>query len=287
MAVRVRKLHPLIGAEVTGVSLAEPLGARTVATLKEAWHRHAVLVFPDQPITDEQQVAFSRNFGELEIFPQSENRSSRVPEIFQITNVGEDGRIRPVDTPGAQYSTLIWVWHTDSSYRPVPAKGAVLHAIEVVEKGGDTLFSDMCAAYQQMPKDLQNRIQSRRARHSFVYSRQLRNLPPMDPAEEAQVPPVDHPLVRRHPDGRRSLYASATYMERILGVSGSESRQLIEELMAWATQDRFVYRHRWRPHDVLMWDNRWTIHVVIPFDHARERRMMHRTTIAGTDAVIG
>ena len=109
----------------------------------------------------------------------------------------------------------------------------------------------------------------------------------MDPAEAAQVPPVDHPLVRRHRDGRLSLYLSATYMEHILGLSQADSRQLIDELMAWATQDGFVYRHRWRPHDVLMWDNRWCIHVVTPFDHGGERRVMHRTTIAGTEPVEG
>ena len=109
----------------------------------------------------------------------------------------------------------------------------------------------------------------------------------MDPAEAAQVPPVDHPLVRRLRDGRLSLYVSATYMERILGLSEVESGKLIDELMDWATQDTFVYRHRWHPHDVLLWDNRWCIHVVIPFDHGAERRVMHRTTIAGTEPVEG
>ncbi len=98
---------------------------------------------------------------------------------------------------------------------------------------------------------------------------------------------MDHPLVRRLRDGRLSLYVSGTYMERILGLGHAESRKLIEELMAWATQDEFVYRHRWHPHDVLMWDNRWCIHVVIPFDHGAERRVMHRTTIAGTEPVEG
>ncbi len=287
VSIRLRKLHPLIGAEVRGVSLAEPLEGATVEAIKAAWHEYGVLVFPDQPISDEQQVAFSRHFGSLEIFPQAENRSNRVPEIFRITNVGDDNRIRPIDTPSARYSTLIWVWHTDSSYRRVPSKGAVLHAIEVVKKGGDTLFANMRHAYEQMPEGLKQRIAGLKARHSFLYSRQLRQLPPMDPTEAAQVPPVDHPLVRRHRDGRVSLYVSATYMERIVGLSRSSSRQLIQELMAWATQDRLVYRHRWRPHDVLMWDNRWCIHVVTPFDHGAERRVMHRTTIAGTETVEG
>ena len=138
-------------------------------------------------------------------FPRRQTVPRLSPEIFRVTNVGEDNRIRPVDTPGARYSTLICVWHTDSSYRRVPSKGAVLHAIEVVSQGGDTLFANMCHAYRQMPPELKARISGLRARHSFQYSRQLRRLPPMDPAEAARVPPVDHPLVRRLRDGRLSL----------------------------------------------------------------------------------
>ena len=287
MSIGFKKLHPLIGAEVTGVDLARTLDRGTMASIRNAWSRYGVLLFRRQPITDEQQVAFSRHFGSLEIFPQAANRSQAVPEIFRVTNVGDDNRIRPVDSPGGRYSTLIWVWHTDSSYRRVPSKGAVLHAIEVVSKGGDTLFANMCHAYEQMPAELKARIAGLRARHSFRYSRQLRQLPPMDPAEAARVPPVDHPLVRRLRDGRLSLYVSATYMESIPGLSEGESRKLIDELMGWATQDAFVYRHRWHPHDVLMWDNRWCIHVVTPFDHGAERRVMHRTTIAGTEPVEG
>lgn len=287
MSICIKQLHPLLGAEVTGISLDEPLDRETIAEIDGAWQAHGVLVFPQQAISDQQQVDFSRNFGELEIFPQAKNRSSQTPEIFRVTNVGDDDKIRPVDTADAKYSTLICVWHTDSSYRLIPSKGAVLHAIEVVRQGGDTLFSNMVAAYDQMPSKLKERITGLKARHSFLYSRRLQNLPPMAPDEAAKVPPVDHPLVRYHADGHRSLYVSATYMERIIGVSEQESRQLIEELMAWATQDRFVYRHRWRPHDVLMWDNRWMIHVVEPFDHGSERRVMHRTTLAGTEPVNG
>ncbi len=286
-SLRVRKLHSLIGAEVTGVDLSRPLEEAELRTIEAAWLEHAVLVFPDQAISDEQQVAFTRNFGELEMFPQSDNRSNEVPEIFRVTNVGDDGRIRPVESDGGRYSTLIWVWHTDSSYRRIPAKGAVLHAIEVVKKGGDTLFANMFAAYEQMPAELKSRIRGLKARHSFLFSRQLRNLPPMKPEEEARVPPVDHPLVRQHADGRLSLYVSGTYMEQVIGLEDSEGKQLLEELMGWATQERFVYRHRWKPHDVLMWDNQGAIHVVEPFDHGVERRVMHRTTIAGTEPVLG
>ncbi len=287
VSISIKKLHPLLAAEVTGINLHKPLDPHTINEIDAAWQEYGVLVFPQQAITDEQQVDFSRNFGELEIFPQANNRSSQIPEIFRVTNVGDDDKIRPVETPEAKYSTLIWEWHSDSSYRQVPSKGAILHAMEVVKRGGDTLFSNMYAAYDQMPSELRNRITGLKARHSFLYSRRLRSLPPMHPDEAAKVPSVDHPLVRHHRDGRRSLYVSATYMERIIGVSEEKSKQLIDDLMAWATQDRFVYRHRWQPHDVLMWDNRWMIHVVVPFDHGSERRVMHRTTIAGTEPVNG
>ena len=127
MSIRVKRLHPLIGAEVTGVNLSEPIKQDTLASLKAAWEEYGVISFPGQLITDEQQVVFSRNFGDLEIFPQADNRSAQIPEIFRITNVDADDQIRPIDTSSALYSTLIWVWHTDSSYRPVPSKGAVLN----------------------------------------------------------------------------------------------------------------------------------------------------------------
>ena len=287
MSIGIRKLRPRIAAEVTGVSLDQPLGSDGLTEIDVARQKYGVLIFRQQPITDKQQVGFSRNFGELEIFSQADNRSSLVPEIFRVTNVGDDNKIRPVDTEAAKYSTLIWVWHSDSSYRKIPSKGAVLHAIEVVKQGSDTLFSNMCAAYEQMPQKLNNRSSGLKARHSFLYSREQKNLPPMKRNEAAQVPPADHPLRRHHADGRRSLYVSATYMERMMGLNEQESRQLIDDLMAWATQDRFVYRHRWRPHDVLMWDNRWVIHVVEPFDHGSERQVMHRTSLAGTEPVNG
>lgn len=269
-----------------GVSLADELDAETVRQVRSAWEKYGVLLFRNQPISDEQQVAFTRHFGKLEIFPQVANRSTTVPEIFRVTNVGDDDRVRPIESPDARYSTLISVWHSDSSYREIPAKGAVLHAIEVVKKGGDTLFSNMCAALEQMAPDLRRRIEGREARHSFVFSRGQRNLPPMDPGEEAKVPPVSHPFVRQHADGRQSLFVSWTYMERVVGMAEAESRVLLDDLKAWATDERFVYRHKWQPHDVLMWDNRWLIHVVKPFDHGIERRVMHRTTIAGTEPVL-
>ena len=144
MSIAVEKLHSRIGAEVRGADLSQPLDDAMLAAIESAWAEHAVLVFPDQPITDQQHVAFSRRFGELEIFPQVDSRSSTVPEIFRVANTDEQGRILPPEDESAKFATLTWFWHTDSSYRPIPTKGAVLHGIQITTDGG-TPCSRACA----------------------------------------------------------------------------------------------------------------------------------------------
>lgn len=287
MDLAISKLHPHLGAEVSGINLADALDEATVEALRAAWVEHCVLVFRDQDITDAEQIAFSRRFGELEIFPQADNRTVRHPEIFNLTNVGEDGEILPPKHETVQFVSTTRNWHTDSCYRAIPCNGAILHGIETTAETGNTLFADLRAAYDTLPGALRKRIDGLKARHSFEYMRSAKkDLPPMKPEELATVPPVMHPLVRTHPvSGRKSIYLSPIYMERIEGLDDQETRDLIEELTEWASQDRFVYRHKWRPDDVLMWDNRSTMHLVTPFDAASERRVMHRTTLLGTAPV--
>ncbi len=287
MKLTIRKLHPCLGAEISGVNLADDLDDATVDALRAAWIEHCVLVFRDQRITDAEQIAFSQRFGELEIFPQAENRAVTHPEIFNLTNVGDDGEILPPKHETVQFVSTTQNWHTDSCYRSIPCNGAILHGIETTSDAGNTLFADLRAAYDTLPDDLRGRIEGLKARHSFEYMRSAKkDLPPMKPEELATVPPVTHPLVRTHPvSGRKSIYLSPIYMEQIEGLSDAEARALIDDLTEWASQDRFVYRHKWRPDDVLMWDNRSTMHLVTPFDAATERRVMHRTTLLGTEAV--
>lgn len=287
MSLSIRKLHPAIGAEVRGLDLSEPVDEGTVAAVRAAWLEHHVLVFPGQDISDEQHVAFSRNFSDLEMFPQATNRGSTVPEIFLVSNVDENDNILPVQSEPARYISLIQYWHTDSAYRPIPSLGAILHGLEVPEEGGETLFANLFAAYDALPAEKQAELALLRSKCSFEYSRTLKDLPPMKPEELAAVPPVEHPMVRVHEDGRKSLYISPPYMECIVGLSHDDSQALIAELTEFATQDRFVYRHKWSPHDILMWDNRSTMHIVTPYDSANKRRVMHRTSLVGTEAVIG
>ena len=185
------------------------------------------------------------------------------------------------------FNSLTWFWHTDSCYRPIPSRGAILHGIEVVQGGGgETRFANLKQALAEMPAALRARIETLEARHSFVWMRTHRDLAPMKPEEAASVPAVRHKLIRNHGDGSQSLYISPLYMERIGGLDEDETRALVEELSEWASQDRFVYQHSWRRHDVVMWDNTWTMHLVLPYDQATKRRVMHRTAIAGTEAVL-
>ena len=157
----------------------------------------------------------------------------------------------------------------------------------MTKSGGETQFANMFRAYDALSPHLRQKIEPLHARHSFQYSRALKGLPPMKPEEEARVPSINHPLVRGHRNGRRSIYVSPPLMECVVGWSEVESRALFNELIEHATRSEFVYRHRWHAHDVVMWDNRCTIHCVTPCDTTRERRVMHRTPLLGTDPVVG
>jgi alpha-ketoglutarate-dependent taurine dioxygenase len=285
----LRKLGPAIGAEITGLDLREEQPEAVIAAIRQAWLDHHLLVFPGQAIGDEQHIAFSRRFAELEVFPQKDNRADANPVIFRVSNCDEKGDLLPADHPTVIYLSIVEHWHTDSSYRAVPSFGAILHGLEVVERGGETHFANLLAVYDALPEATKRRIEHLKARHSFEFSRSLRNLPPMKPEEAASVPPVWHPLTRVHPDrgGRRSLYFNWLYIDAIQGMEFDEARRFVTELVEFAAQPQFVYRHKWRKDDLLMWDNRVTLHRVTPYDAAREKRIMHRTSLQGDGPVLG
>jgi alpha-ketoglutarate-dependent taurine dioxygenase len=283
--ITITRRHPLIGAEIRGVDLGR-VDDNAFRRIYNAWLEHLLLVFPEQKVTDEEQIAFARRFGELEIHPSREHRSSRHPEIYRVSNVDEHGNIMPQESKGWRYMNLTWLWHTDSSFREVPSMGSILHGIEVPPEGGDTLFANMYATYEALSNDVKERIRGLRVLHShdqvLSHDKKLKNAN----QNYTELPPVQHPLVRRHPvTGHLSLFLSPHTMERIEGLS-DEGRKLLDELTAFATQDRFVYRHQWQKDDVIFWDNRCTMHAVMPYDAANFRRVMHRTTIVGDGPVI-
>lgn len=281
----VRKLHPALGAEVRGIDMrnADP---DLLQEVHDLWMEHLVLVFPGQHVTDEQHVAFTRLLGEPEIFHQDIIKSARVPEIFRVSNVDDEGVLMPPDHPVAKQVALAQFWHTDSSYLQVPCTGALLHGVEVSRTGGETQFTNMYMVYEQLPERLKQQVEGRKARHNFGNLHTLAKLKKMTEEEKAKVPAIWQPMVRRHPvTVRKSLYISPIYNDEVEGMDQPSAKQLIDELTAFAGQDRFVYSHRWETDDIVMWDNRCTMHAVTPFD-PRERRVMHRTTIVGAEPVI-
>ena len=272
-----------LGAEVRGVDIAR-LDERTLETVRRAWHEHLVLLFRDQEVTDEEQIAFSQRFGELDDAPI--NKLGRPwlpgqPKMNVISNIVERGA--PIGALGAGEA----IWHTDMSYREEPPAAAILRAIEVPEAGGDTWFANMYAAYEALSPAMKDRVAGLRILHdSSLDSTGERRKGAPRIADPRAAPGARHPAVRRHPEtGRPALYLGRRRNAFIVGLGLAESERLLDELWAHATQPRFTWAHRWRAGDVVMWDNRCTVHRRDAFDE-RLRRRMHRTQVRG-EAVAG
>ena len=287
--LQVTRRHPLIGTEVRGISLSEPMDDATFAALYELWMQHLVLIFPGQPISDDEHIAFGRKFGELEFHPSLAHRASKNKEIYRVSNVDESGKIIPPKETAWQYINLSWLWHTDSSFREVPSKGSILHGIETTNAGGNTFFANMYAAYEDLPDDMKQKVEGLHVihDHDFIIKQSQELSAKQDKGNYDEMPPVRHPLVQLHPvTHRRCLFLSPHTMDHIDGMGEPDSRKLLDELIAHATRPKYVYRHVWADDDVIMWDNRCTMHSVEPFDNASIRRIMHRVTLVGENAPI-
>jgi alpha-ketoglutarate-dependent 2,4-dichlorophenoxyacetate dioxygenase len=283
MAITVTPLHPHIGAEVRGVDLTRPVPPDDLAAIDAAFLRRAVLVFPGQPLSDEQQIAFSRHFGPLETSPDyAGSRKSRLMrrEISDISNLDAEGHVMSAEDRRLLFNRGNQLWHTDSSFKFVPARCSLLSAREIPPKGGETEFADLRAAYDALPEERQRALEGLVAEHSIFRSRALIGFTEFNEDIRNELPPVPQLIVRRHAgSGRKTLYL-ASHASHILGRPVEEGRRLIEELVAFATQPRFVYRHRWRVGDLVMWDDRCTMHRGRPYDDTKYRRDMHRTTVS-------
>ena len=283
MAVSIRQIHPVFVGEVSGVDLREPLNPDQVDAIEAGMDRYAVLVFHDQNISDEQQVAFSRNFGEIEnsaggnVTQPHQKRLD--PLMNDVSNLGEDNRPLARDDRRRLFNLGNQLWHSDSSFRAIPAKYSLLSGRVVVEQGGNTEFADMRAAYEALDDDTWREVEDLVCEHSLLHSRGLLGFEAT--AEEREVfRPVRQRLVRTHPvSGRKSLYLSS-HAGKILGWPVPEGRAFLRDLTEHATQPRFVHAHQWRQYDLVMWDNRQTMHRVRRFDDTLVRDM-RRTTVAG------
>ena len=218
MSITVTPLHPALGAAIRGVDMRRPMPPDLFQQVHDAWMKHLVVVFPDQTITDEEHVAFTRHFGEPEIFHQTIIRSRAVKEIFRVSNVDDDGNLMPPSHPTVRQVSLAQLWHTDSSYRRMPCVGSLLHGVEISRTGGETQFINMYMVYDELPAALKCQVEGRRARHDFENLHRLSDLKPLTEAERAAMPPAWQPMVRIHPvTKRKSLYISPIYNERLRG----------------------------------------------------------------------
>ena len=283
MAVSIRQIHPVFIGEVSGVDLRQPLTQDEVAAIEGGMDRYAVLVFHDQNITDEQQVAFSRNFGEIEnsaggnVTKPHEKRLN--PLMNDVSNLDERHRPLARDDRRRLFNLGNQLWHSDSSFRAIPAKYSLLSGRIVVEKGGNTEFADMRAAWDALDDETKASCEDLVCEHSLLYSRGLLGFEATD-EERAMFRPVRQRLVRTHPvSGRKSLYL-ASHAGTIVGWPMPEARAFLRDLIEHATQPQFVYSHKWRQYDLVMWDNRQTMHRVRRFDDSQVRDM-RRTTVAG------
>jgi alpha-ketoglutarate-dependent taurine dioxygenase len=274
----VRPLSPVMGAEIIGLDVSKPLSRDVMSELEDLLAEHRMLCFREQDLSMDAQLEFTRQWGPpLEHTMASHVRSGNLDFVQVASNKGPDGKPN-----GKHPDDTAMRWHTDRSWRAEPAFATILYGVEVPPEGGDTLFCNATAAYEGLPPERQREVDGMRIIHSVEYSR--RSAPSGPPATEYEKrigPPVAHPLGRKHPvTGRKAIYAGC-HAWKIEGRSEEEGRRIIDDLMAFATQDRFVYRHRWKRHDLVMWDNRCTFHAATPYDTSKHLRIMHRTVVQG------
>ena len=283
-SVRIRPLHDVIGGEVSGVDITRPLTPAEAHAIEAGMNQYAVLVFRDQRLTDDQQQAFSKNFGPLEDARGgniTKPQDKRLPEgMNDVSNLGKDGKPLPRDNRQRLFNIGNMLWHSDSSFRAIPAKYSLLSARVVNPVGGNTEFADMRAAYDALDAATKTEIADYVCEHSLMYSRGSLGFLDYTEEEKAMFKPVRQRLVRHHDfNGRKSLYLSS-HAGGIVGVPMPEARIILKDLNEHATAARFVYVHTWRLHDLVIWDNRQTMHRVRRFDESQPRDM-RRTTVAG------
>lgn len=279
--VTVRPLHPIFAAEVLGADLARPPDADLVRLIEDTMARHAVAVVREARISDEDHIRFSRAFGPLELPPnlgQGGLKRRLKPELFDASNLDAEGRIIPYDSERRRLAKGAERFHTDSSFNALPTKWSLLRGHVVPPEGGDTHFIDTRAVYDALSEPMRERIEGLVAVHDFWRGRERTGLKGVTDAMRATMPPVTHPLVRTMPYGRNALYIGG-HATGIVGWPQEQAIALLDELYAFATQERFIYVHRWRADDLVIWDNRCTLHRATPFVSDRHVRDMRRTTI--------
>ncbi|MFO1303814.1 MAG: TauD/TfdA family dioxygenase [Burkholderiales bacterium] len=276
----IRPLGEVMGAEVIGADLSRPNSPEELARFDDALNRYKVLCFRDQHLSKDQLVAFSRQLGPLGEHIMPGAAADDYQEINVMSNKGPDGK-----PTGRHPDPTAKRWHTDRSYMPRPAKATLLYGVEVPTVGGDTLFADGAKAYEALAPELRAKVDRLNAIHNVEHTRRTGGVALATEYEKRRAPPVRHPLARPHPaTGKKALYCGC-HAWKVEGMSDEEGRALLDYLIDFAVQERFLYRHKWKARDVLMWDNRCVFHAATDFDTAKELRVMYRTIIEGEPTV--
>jgi alpha-ketoglutarate-dependent 2,4-dichlorophenoxyacetate dioxygenase len=275
--------RPFFAGEVSGIDITKPLSREQAAAIDAGMDQYGVLVFHDQRFTDDTQMAFARNFGDLELATGDLNyykgRRLESPHMNDISNLDLENQVLARDSRRRLFSLGNRLWHSDSSFKEVPAKFSLLSARIIPSAGGNTEFADMRAAYDTLDDELKAECEDLICEHSQLYSRGVLGFTEFTDDERERLKPVLQRLVRRHPStGRKSLYL-ASHAGAIIGWPVPEARQFLRDLIEHATQRKFVYAHEWKQYDLVVWDNRATMHRARPFP-AEQVRDMHRTTVA-------
>ena len=290
MAIPVRKCDAALGAEIV-FDLSRAIDERTFAELEGIFHDNIVVFFRDQHLTNEQHIAFSRRFGELEIHIVKKYLLPEDPEILLVSNI-KNSAGEHIGLADAGFT-----WHSDTSYRKNPSRCSLLYAKEVPHRDGkplgDTVFANCIAAYEALPDAMKRRLAGTKAIHRYSMRRRVDNSPrpKLTAAQLAETPDIAHPIVRTHPyTGRKALYVTAGECVGIVLPNGEqmpedEALDLIAELDAHCVRPEFCYRHSWRIGDLVMWDNASAMHLAICDYALPERRLMHRTTVIGSEPI--
>ncbi len=267
-----RLLSPNFGAEVLDFRLTQRPSSESIDSIKKIWAEYKVLLFRSQSVSEADLVRFSQHFGSLEIHVREEYLSPQHPEILYVSNIERNGRRIGI------LSDNEVGWHYDQIYLPKPAVGSLLMTDTLPSDGGNTEFSDMCAAFDALPQNIKNKLDGCLANQSYEAFNQAYSVP-TNKKQKSQSPDIQHPIIRRHPiTDRKALYLCPGMTTQIVGWDSTESSEMLDFLFEWTTRPEFIYSHEWQLGDMLLWDNACTMHRRDPFDPLQER-LMKRTTI--------
>ena len=282
--MQIKPLHPLFAAEIIGLDTSAPVTPQTIAAVEDAMAKYAVCVVRGASLNDQDQIRFSRAFGQIEMPPGAEasRRPGVAPELFDVTNLGPDGEIAP-SRMDPKTLEILEGFHTDSPFNTLPTKWSLLLGHVVPPEGANTNYIDMRAVYDDLPQDTKDRIENLVAVHDLFGAFEHRGVKFGTDEMRKQFLSVPHPLVRTSASGRKALYMG-WHAVSIEGMDEDEGVALIDELYRFATQDKYLYSHKWRQGDLVIWDNRCTMHAATPYERDRYKRDCRRTTLYENEA---